>query len=69
MSPKHVPQVEDATTEPKRFSVYIGRELLGYYLYVCPGEFWAFAADDRPLGSFRKARHAVRAINPVADRS
>ena len=68
MSPKHVPQIEHAT-EPQRFSVYIGRELLGYYLFIGPGDICAFAADDRPLGSFRNARHAVRAINPVADRS
>jgi hypothetical protein len=57
-------------TESAEYSVYVGRERLGRFVCLAETKFEAFDRDDRPLGSFRKRKGALCAINAASgDRS
>ena len=52
--------------EPRRHSVYFGRQRLGRYVQTGRRNFKVFDADDKPLGGFRVRARALAAIRKAA---
>jgi hypothetical protein len=50
---------------PIEHSVYIGRRRLGRYVQTDRKKFKAFAADDRPLGTFRVRKRSAISVNQI----